>query len=188
MKNLIKKILKESEDDGFNWVDDVFESPDSILKSLRDNYGWSIYIPEVGKEISFYINPETWNVMSKVNVKDIGKRGHGSFGDNPHPKYQESPLESIQPRGPYYWGTEDFIDNQREGYKLYNVNNVAKDIVGFSEEAKQLTEEYQINIQRLTQEYIEKMKPLQNKYNFDNKHDYIEAVTVDNKGNIHRDR
>lgn len=188
MKNLIKKILKESEDDGFNWVDDVFESPDSILKSLRDNYGWSIYIPEVGKEISFYINPETWNVMSKVNVKDIGKRGHGSFGDNPHPKYQENPLESIQPRGPYYWGTDDFIDNESDGYKLYNVNNVAKDIVGFSEEAKQLTEEYQMNIQRLTQEYIEKMKPLQNKYNFGNQHDYIEAVTVDNKGSIHKDR
>ena len=74
MKNLIRKILKETEDDGFDWVDDSVEKPRSILRRLRDEYGWSIYIPEVGKEISFYLNPESWNLISSVRVTEIGKR------------------------------------------------------------------------------------------------------------------
>lgn len=188
MKNLIKKILKESEDDGFNWVDDVSETPKEILRRLRNEYGWSIYIPEIGKEITFYLNPETWNLMSSIRVTDIGQKGHGSFGGEPHPKYQKNPIEDIRPRniqGNSYWGTDNFVDSD-DDYRYYNVIDAAKDIVGFSEEAKKLTEEYKKNIERLTSEYVEKMKPLQSKYNFDNRHEYIQAVSIDSKGNIHK--
>ena len=31
------------------------------------------------------------------------------------------------------------------------------------------------------------MKPLQSKYNFDNDHEYIQAVSVDSDGNAHKD-
>ena len=192
MKNLIKKILKEAEDDGFDWVDDSVELPRSILRRLRDEYGWSIYIPEVGKEITFYLNPESWNLMSSIRITDIGKRGHGSFGDESHPKYQKNPIEDIRPtniEGNTYWGTDNFVgagEGSSDHYKYYNVIDAAKDIVGFSEEAKKLTEEYKRNIEALTSEYVEKIKPLRSKYNFDNRHKYIQAVSVDSKGNIHK--
>lgn len=186
MKNLIRKILKEAEDDGFDWVDDSVEKPRSILRRLRDEYGWSIYIPEVGKEISFYLNPESWNLISSVRVTEIGKRGYGSFGNESHPKYQKNPIEDIRPEDRSYWGTDDFVVSD-EHYKYYDVINAAKDIVGFSEEAKKITEEYKRNIERLTSEYVEKMKPLQSKYNFDNDHEYIQAVSVDSDGNTHKD-
>lgn len=192
MKDLIRKILKESEDDGFDWVGDSVESAGSILKRLRDEYGWHIYIPEVGKEITFYLNPESWNLMSSIRITDIGKRGHGSFGDKSHPKYQKNPIEDIRPtniEGNTYWGTDNFVgtgEGSSDHYKYYNVIDAAKDIVGFSEEAKKLTEEYKRNIEALTSEYVEKMKPLRSKYNFDNRHEYIQAVSVDSKGNIHK--
>ena len=192
LKNTIKKILKESEDDGFNWVDDVIETPKEILRRLRNEYGWSIYIPEIGKEITFYLNPETWNLMSSIRVTDIGKRGHGSFGDESHPKYQKNPIEDIRPTnigGNTYWGTDNFVgtgEGSSDHYKYYDVIDAAKDIVGFSEEAKKLTEEYKRNIERLTSEYVEKMKPLQSKYNFDNRFEYAQAVSIDSNGNIHK--
>ena len=188
MKNIIRKILKESEDDSFDWVDDSVELPRSLLRRLRDEYGWSIYIPEVGKEITFYLNPEPWNLMSSIRIIDIGQMGHGSFGGEPHPKYQKNPIENIRPRNVQensYWGTDNFVDSD-ENVRYYNVIDAAKDIVGFSEEAKKLTEEYKRNIEILTSEYVEKMKPLQSKYNFDNSHEYIEAVSIDSNGNIHK--
>ena len=190
MKDLIRKILKEEEDDGFNWADSAGNPPNQIIKDAGNRFKWETYIPILGKKIKFYINPEWWNLMARVRIEDVNSRGHGSFGDDPHRDYQPSVLNNLSvEREQSYYSTENNL-GRAEGNRervFVDVEKVIDDLEGYSTEAKQYTDEYQQQIESLTREYMEKMSGLGDKYNFND--DYgAEAVVVQPDGSIRRER
>ena len=185
MKDLIRKILKEEGDDGFNWVDSASNPPRDILDDAYRRFKWGIYIPILGKKISFYINPEHWNMMANIRIEDVESRGHGSFGDDPHKDYQPSVLKDLPKmttsygeRVRTYYSKENALSRGEGRERVYvDIEQVIDDIEGYSTEAKQYTEEYQQQIESLTRQYMEKMSGLGDKYNFND--DYgAEAVVV----------
>jgi hypothetical protein len=189
MKNLIRKILKEEEDDVFNWADDIINPPSQILDNLELNTEWVAYIPEISKEISFNVNPESWQPMASIRVNKVESRGHGSFGDNPHKDYQPSVLDNLG-FGRSNWGPSNHEPIGEDGSEpLYDVMDVVKDIKGYSEEAKQLTLEYRQRIQELTNQYAENLKSLHSKYNFDNEGwgNSVTVASLDSQGQVWTD-
>jgi hypothetical protein len=178
MRNLIKKILKEEEDDGFNWADKAVNTPRDILGDAYDRFKWDIYIPILGKKISFYLNPEHWNLMATIRVQNVERRGHGPFGDDPHKDYQPSVLNNLKgERERTYYSKENIVGDSG-GERVYvDIEQVIDDIEGYSTEAKQYTEEYQQQVEELTRQYMEKMSGLSDKYNFNDSYG-AEAVVV----------
>jgi hypothetical protein len=190
MKNIIRKILKEEEDDGFNWVDSVSNSPNQIIRDAGERFKWETYIPILSKKIEFYINPEWWNLMVNIRIEDVADEGNGSFGDDPHKDYQPSVLNDLESeREQTYYSTEENLGDHESNRKIkyVNVEKVIDDIEGYSVEAKQYTDEYQQRIETLTREYMGKMSGLSDKYNFND--DYgAESVVVQPDGTIRRER
>jgi hypothetical protein len=190
MRDLIKKILKEEEDDGFNWADSAGNPPNQIIRDADRRFKWETYIPILGKKIEFYINPEWWNLMANIRVQNIESKGHGTWDDEAHRDYQPSVLNDLTVnRERSYYSTENSLggsEGSRER-KYVDVEKVIDDLEGFSTEAKQYTDEYQEQIESLTREYMEKMSGLGDKYNFND--DYgAEAVVVQPDGSIRRER
>jgi hypothetical protein len=187
MKNIIKKILKEEDEEQPKFDPSKLESPEiSISPRTQIEYAekqleWVAYIPEIGKMIKFYMNPEEWNMFATIRVEDVGSRGHGSFGDDPHPEYQESIFKDITKDrySSYYNGK---VIGKGERYEYVDIKDVVNDLTGFSKEAEDLTREYKKQIQSLTAEYVQKVRELPNKYNFTGSGEQ-KAVTVDSKGN-----
>jgi hypothetical protein len=187
MKNLIKKLLKEQEEDKPKFDSSKLSSPEisvsprTQIEHAEKQLEWEAYIPEIGKMIKFYMNPEEWNMFAMITVSEIGSRGHGSFGDDPHPKYQESMFKDItKDRYSSYYDGE--VIDKGERYEFVDIKDVVKDLTGFSKEAEDLTREYKKQIQNLTAEYVQKMRELPDKYKFTGSGDQ-KAVTVDSKGN-----
>jgi len=194
MKNLIRKILLEVTDDEIDKYDDdltspeVSISPSTELYVAHKKYSWESYIPEIGKKIIFYFNPEHWNLFANMKVEDVDKKGHGSFGDNPHKDYQRSILDNIAgDRYQSFYNKEGKIVGKGERYDYVNVKDAINDIKGFSEESEQITKEYKQKIQQLTKEYVSKIGLLNDKYNF-NSNEELDLVSVDSKGNYKTER
>lgn len=184
MRDLIKKILKEDEDDGFDWTDSEINPPRNIIRDAGRRFKWSTYIPILGKKIMFYFNPEHWNLMANIRIYDIESKGHGSFGDDPHKEYTQSVLSDLENRrGNNYYSASGSVGKHPEvnGRHFVNVEDVIDDVEGFSTEAKEYTDEYKQKIEEVTQEYITKMSGLSEKYNF-NTNDDVESVVVTPKG------
>lgn len=187
MKDIIKKILKEQDEDKPKFDPSKLESPEiSISPRTQIEYAekqleWVAYIPEIGKQIRFYMNPEEWNMFAKIQVTEVGSRGHGSFGKDPHPEYQESILKDMSKdrNSSYYNGK---VIDKGERYDYVDIKDVVNDLTGFSKESEDLTREYKKQIQSLTAEYVKKMRELPDKYNFTGSGNQ-KAVTVDSKGN-----
>jgi hypothetical protein len=190
MRNIIKKILKEQEDDGFNWADSAVNSPAQVLENLELEVEWTGYIPEISKQIMFTMNPESFQPMARLSVENVEAKGYGSFGDDAHRHHQRSPLDEIR-FGRSNWNSEGSEPiGEEEGGKLYNVMDAARDIKSYSEEAKQLTLEYKQKIQEITKLYAESLKELPIKHNFngsDNYRDRLKLATVDSQGEIWTD-
>jgi hypothetical protein len=193
MKDLIRKILKEEEDDGFNWADSASNPPRDILDDAYRRFKWSVYIPILGKKIKFYLNPEHWNLMANIRIEDVGSRGHGSFGDDPHRDYQPSVLKDLPnittaggERERTYYSKENTVGQSDTNRRVYvDIEQVIDDIEGYSTEAKQHTEEYQRQIESLTRQYMEKMSGLGDKYNFNDSYGAETVVVQD--GQIRRE-
>lgn len=186
MRNVIRKILKEQSIEDFRdelTSPEINISPATQLRIAHKNYSWESYIPEVGKKIIFYFNPEYWNLFANMKVEDINKKGQGNFGDQPHKDYQNSILDNIGgDRYQSYYNKEGKIIDKGESYDYVDVKEVVKDIKGYSEEAEQMTKEYKQMIQQLSNEYVKKLNSLNDKYNF-NSREEVEVVSVDSKGN-----
>ena len=190
MRNIIKKILKEQEDDGFNWADSSVNSPAQVLENLELETEWTGYIPEISKQISFTVNPESFQPMARIRIENVESKGYGSFGDDAHRHHQRSPLDEIH-FGNADWdptGSESIGDDEDRG-KLYNVMDAARDIKSYSEEAKQLVIEYKQQIQEITKQFAESIGSLPSKHNFDKEESYgrISLATVDSQGEIWTD-
>jgi hypothetical protein len=190
MKNVIRKILKEE----FNPDDlkspDINISPDTELRVARSKYGWGTYIPEIGRRIYFSINPEPWNLKVGIGDTPIEGRGHGSFGDDSHPDFQE------------YWITTDENDyrddyykpktkklkqtSEEEGdYELYDIKDGIESIKKYSEEAEQVTKEFKKNVQKLFADYKQKINTIITNSDFAaGDHRRVKLVDVDNEGNF----
>jgi hypothetical protein len=186
MKNVIRKILFEESEDTVDKYDDELTSPEiSISPSTelyvaQKKYSWEAYIPEIGKKIIFDFNPEHWNLFAKMEVEDVDKKGHGSFGDDSHKDYQKSILDNVEgDRYQSYYNKEGKIVGSGERYDYVDVKDAIKDLKGFTKDFKQ-------RIQQLTKEYINKMSTLNDKYNF-NSNNELDLVTVDSKGNYKRE-
>lgn len=193
MKNLIRKILLEVTDDEIDKYDDDLTSPEisispsTELKIAHKKYSWEAYIPEIGKKIIFYFNPEHWNFFANMKVEDVDKKGHGSFGDDPHKDYQRSILDDLGgDRYQSYYNKEGKIVGSGDRYDYVDVKEAVKDLKGFSEEAEQITKDYKQRIEQLTDEYVRKISTLNDKYNF-NSGDELDLVSVDSKGNYKRE-
>ena len=194
MKNVIRKILFEETEDRTDEYDDeltsseISISPSTELYVAHKKYSWESYIPEIGKKIIFYFNPEHWNLYANMKVEDVDEKGHGSFGNDPHKDYQKSILDNIvSDRDQSYYNKEGKIVGKGERYDYVNVKDAINDIKGFSEESEQITKEYKQKIQQLTKEYVSKIGLLNDKYNF-NSNEELDLVTVDSKGNYKRER
>lgn len=187
MKDLIRKILKEDqEDDGFDWADSVSNPPDVIMRDAGKRFKWETYVPILGKKIKFYINPEWWQPIARVDVENVESKGYGSFGDDPHREYQPSPLDILE-RGrddSYYSKEVNLGKNGNNRERTYvDIEKVIDDLEGYSIEAKQHTDTYKQQIESITRDYMEKMSTLADKYNFND--DYgAEAVVVQPDGTI----
>jgi hypothetical protein len=190
MKKLIKRILKEEEeDDGFNWADSAGNPPNQIISDAGRRFKWETYIPILGKKIKFHINPEWWNLMAKIRIEDVTSKGHGTWGGDPHRDYQSSVLNNLSvEREKSYYSTENSLGGGEGNEREYvDVEKVIDDLEGYSTEAKQYTDEYQQQIETLTSEYMSKMSGLGDKYNFND--DYgAEAVVVQSDGTIKKER
>lgn len=194
MKNVIRKILFEETEDRTDEYDDELTSPEISISPSTElyvahkKYSWESYIPEIGKKIIFYFNPEHWNLYANMKVEDVDEKGHGSFGNDPHKDYQKSILDNIvSDRDQSYYNKEGKIVGKGERYDYVNVKDAINDIKGFSEESEQITKEYKQKIQQLTKEYVSKIGLLNDKYNF-NSNEELDLVTVDSKGNYKRER
>ena len=190
MRDLIKKILKEEqEDDGFNWADSSVNSPAQVLENLELESEWVGYIPEISKQISFTVNPESSQPMASIRISNVESRGHGRFGDYTHRKYEPGTLDNLR-FGRSNWnpeGSESVGTDENRG-ELYNVMDVARDIKGYSEDAKQLTIEYKQRIQELTKQYAENLQSLHTQYHFDgSEYDPVTVATVDSQGEVWTD-
>ncbi len=193
MKNVIRKILFEESEDTFDKYDDeltspeISISPETELNIAQKKYSWESYIPEIGKKFIFEFNPEYWNLSANVEVEDVDKAGHGSFGDESHRDYQKSILDDVE-RNIYrsYYSNDGKVIDRGERYDYVDVKEAVKDIKGFSEESEQITKEYKQKIQQLTKEYVNKMSTLNDKYNF-NSDNSIELVSVDSNGNYKKE-
>jgi len=194
MKNLIRKILLEVTDDEIDKYDDDLTSPEisvspaTELRVAHKKYSWEAYIPEIGKKIIFYFNPEHWNMFANMRVEDVDKKGHGNFGDDAHKDYQRSILDDLGgDRHQSYYNKEGKILGRGDRYEYVDVKEAVKDVKGFSEEAEKLTKEYKLRIEQLTVEYVRKIRGLNDKYNF-NSSEELDLVSVDSKGNYKRER
>lgn len=194
MKNVIRKILFEETEDRTDEYDDELTSPEISISPSTElyvahkKYSWESYIPEIGKKIIFYFNPEHWNLYANMKIEDVDEKGHGSFGNDPHKDYQKSILDNIvSDRDQSYYNKEGKIVGKGERYDYVNVKDAINDIKGFSEESEQITKEYKQKIQQLTKEYVSKIGLLNDKYNF-NSNEELDLVTVDSKGNYKRER
>ncbi len=194
MKNVIRKILFEESEDMVDKYDDeltspeISISPETELNIAEKKYSWESYIPEIGKKFIFGFTPEYWNLRANVEVEDVDKAGHGSFGDESHKDYQKSILDDVE-HDTYrsYYNNDDKIIDRGERYNYVDVKEAVKDIKDFSEESEQLTKEYKQKIQQLTKEYVNKMSTLNDKYNFNGGHS-TELVSVDNIGNYKKEK
>ena len=194
MKNVIRKILFEEVEDRSDEYDDELTSPEisispsTELHVAHKKYSWESYIPEIGKKIIFYFNPEHWNLFANMKIEDVDKKGHGSFGGDPHKDYQRSILDDLGgDRYQSYYNKEGKIVGSGERYDYVDVKEVVKDLKGYSEEAEKITKDYKQRIQQLTKEYVNKISTLNDKYNF-NSDKELDLVTVDSKGNYKREQ
>lgn len=184
MRNIIKKILNEND---WDWANSISNPPRDIIDEAYRRFKWSTYIPVLGKKISFYLNPEHWNLTADIHIEDVGSRGHGSFGDDPHKDYQPSVLSNLKrDMDETYYSKENTVGDSNHKERVYvDIEQVIDDIEGYSTEAKQYTEEYQRQIESLTREYMEKMSGLGDKYNFNDSYG-AEAVVVQD-GQVRRE-
>ena len=194
MKNVIRKILFEESEDTVDKYDDeltspeISISPETELSIAQKKYSWESYIPEIGKKFIFGFSSEYWNLSANLEVEDVDKSGHGSFGDESHTDYQKSILDNVEHNAySSYYSNDGKIIDKGDRYDYVDVKEIVKDIKGFSEESEQATKEYKQRVQQLTKEYVNKMSKLNDKYNF-NSDDSIEAVSVDSKGNYKREK
>ena len=190
MKNVIRKILFEESEDTVDKYDDeltspeISISPETELSIAQKKYSWESYIPEIGKKFIFDFNSEHWNSFAYIEIEDVDKAGHGSFGDESHRDYQKSILDNIQSdRYGSYYVNNDKVIGQDDRYEYVDVKEAIKDVKGFSEESEQMTKEYKQKIQQLTKEYVNKMSTLNDKYNFKGDNSISKLVSVDSKGN-----
>jgi hypothetical protein len=179
-----KRLREQSEE--FNPDDltspEISISPRTHLKSAEKQYEWEAYIPEISRKIKFYLNPEEWNLIANVSVEKIESSGRGSWGDESHRDYSESPLDNIDGAGGSVWYKGTVI-GKGERYDHVDIKEAINDIKNYSEEAAQLTIEYKQQIQQITKQFSEKIGSLKAKHKF-NGNDSQKLVTVDSKGNM----
>ncbi len=134
------------------------------MSIAQKKYSWESYIPEIGKKFIFDFNPEHWNSFAYIEIEDVDKAGHGSFGDDSHRDYQKSILDNIQSdRYRSYYVNNDKVIGQDDRYEYVDVKEAIKDVKGFSEESEQMTKEYKQKIQQLTKENVNKMYTINEK-------------------------
>ncbi len=180
MKNVIRKILKEEFNPDDLTSPEINMSPQTQIEYAEKQYEWESYIPEIGMKIKFHMNPEHWQLSANLMVSEVGSSGHGSYGDSPHKDYQKNPLSNYSDGGHNvcYGGK---VIGKGERYEFYDVKEAIKDIKEYSQEAEKFTLDFKNQIQKLTKDYIENIKPLRGKYNFTDEDDK-KGVTVDKDG------
>jgi len=191
MKNVIRKILKEEFNPDDLTSPEINLSPDTELRVAKSKYGWSTYIPEIKKTIGFNINPEAWNLSAGVRERDVESRGHGSFGDDPHPDFKVYNFLDYTEEGGYF--TPYFTpktkklshSSEEEGdYELYDIKDAINSIKIYSEEAEKLTLEFKKNIQKLFADYKQKINNITVNSDFKGEYRRIKLVDVDKDGNL----
>jgi len=191
MKNVIRKILKEEFNPDDLTSPEINLSPDTELRVAKSKYGWSTYIPEIKKMIGFTINPEAWNLSAGVRERDVESRGHGSFGDDPHPDFKVYNFldytEEAQYFTPYFNPKTKKLNHtsKEEGdYELYDIKDAINSIKIYSEKAEKVTVEFKKNIEKLFADYKQKINNIANNSDFTNESRRIKLVDVDKEGNI----
>jgi len=180
----LKRINEQTED--FNPDDlespELSISPQSQLKYAYRQYGWKAYIPEISKTISFYLNPEEWNLMGTIRVSNVESKGYGSFGDDSHKDYKESPLDNLHNNDGNVW-YDGTVIGKGERYYHVDIKEAVNDIKNYSEEAAELTIQYKQQIQQLTKQFADNLGSLKEKHNFAGSGDQL-MVSVDSEGKV----
>lgn len=194
MKHLIQQILKEEFNPDDLTSPEINMSPETELEVARSKYGWRTYIPQIKKKISFSIVPESWNLSAGVFEEDIESKGHGSFGDDSHIRYEPYNLLSssdIEYFTPYYQPKTEKLDHtapDKGNYELYDVKDAIDNLKTYSEEAEKVTVEFKKNIERLFADYKQKINAIANNSDFSDGNRRVKVVDVDKEGNFKSER